>query len=195
MSESPRNVLSRRSALAGLGVGGLGVAFGAAPRAFAQDANLAEHPLMGTWLVLANPILPETSQVPNTALFASDGTVLLTGPPSDIGPNGPVLQTALVGIWEAYDERRGHFTATQILSDLNGVVVGAATVDGYPLVSEDGMSFMDDLELVTVTILDAAGATVDSFPGAGGRPVRGNRLTIGNAVFPELMPEEGTPTA
>jgi hypothetical protein len=162
----------------------------------AQDAaSLADHPLTGTWLTIANPMLPETAQVPHISLFGADGTVLLMVPPSDIGPNGVVLQSAMVGIWEAYDEQRGHFNATQSLSDLNGNVVGMVTVDGYPLVSEDGQSFADDGELVTVTIRDAAGAVVDSFPGAGGRPVRGNRLAFDNAVFPDLLLDAATPTS
>ncbi len=68
-------------------------------------------------------------------------------------------------------------------------------VDGYPLVSGDGASFSDDGELVTVTIRDPAGTALDSFPGGVGRPVRAIRLTPGNAVFPEPLPTEGTPTS
>jgi hypothetical protein len=187
------NVLSRRTALAGLGAGGLALAF--ARTASAQEGSLAEHPLAGTWMTLANPMLPETPQVPHISLFGADGTVLLMSPPSDTGPNGVVLQTALVGIWEAYDDRRGHFTATQTLCDLNGAVVGMVTVDGYPLVSEDGQTFEDDGEMVQVTIRDPNGAALDAFPGAGGRPVRGRKLTFESAAFPDPLQEVGTPTS
>jgi hypothetical protein len=188
--------VSRRSAIAGIGAGGAAVALAAvANRTSAQEGSLADHPLTGTWLTLANPMLPQTPQVPHIARFGADGTVLLMAPPADIGPTGVVLQSALVGLWEAYDAQRGHFTATQPLCDLTGHVVGMVTVDGYPLVSEDGQAFADDGELVTITIRDAAGAVVDAFPGAGGRPVRGNRLTFDNAVFPDLLPDTGTPTS
>jgi hypothetical protein len=190
------NVLSRRTAIAGIGAGGAAVALAAvANRTSAQEGSLADHPLTGTWLTLANPMLPQTPQVPHISRFGADGTVVLMTPPTDIGPTGVVLQSAMVGLWEAYDAQRGHFTATQSLCDLTGHVVGMVTVDGYPLVSEDGQAFSDDGELVMITLRDAAGAVVDAFPGAGGRPVRGNRLTFDTAVFPQLLPKTGTPTS
>ena len=196
MSDSTSNVLSRRSAVAGLGASGLGAALAMSLRqASAQDAStdLSGHPWAGVWYALANPMLQETPQVPHVGFANADGTFVTFPPVSDIGPNGVVLQTPLVGVWEAYDEQRAHFTASQTLSDLNGVVIGVVTIDGYPLVSEDGLTFADDGELVTVTIRDANGVVLDSFPGAGGLPVRGIRLGIGNAAFPDVLPE-ATPT-
>lgn len=46
-----RNSVSRRTALAGLGAGGLGVALAAARPAAAQDAaaEMAKHPIVGFW--------------------------------------------------------------------------------------------------------------------------------------------------
>jgi hypothetical protein len=177
--------VSRRSAIAGIGAGGAAVALAAvANRASAQEGSLADHPLTGTWMTIANSMLPDSPQVPHVAQFFADGTVLLLIPPGDIGPDGPMLQSASVGIWEAYDAQRGHFIVTQTHCDLNGNVVGMVTVEGYPLVNEDGQSFSDDGEMVTVTIRDPFGVVLDSFPGAGA-PVRGNRLTFDNATFPE----------
>jgi hypothetical protein len=146
-------------------------------------------------MVMSNPILGGTPQVQNVAVFSADGTCLLVIPPTDVGPDGVVLQSPSAGIWEAYDERRGHFVATQILSDLEGMALGSLTVDGFPLVNEDGASFEDDNEMVRVTIRDASGAVVDSFPGAGARPVRGNRLTFDTAIFPESESGAATPTS
>ena len=196
MNDSTLTNLSRRSAMAGLGASGIGLALATSLRQSSAQtpiSDLSGHPFTGTWMTLANPALPDMPQVPHIAIASADGAFIAVTPVSDIGPNGPVLQTPLVGIWEAYDDRRAHFVASQTLSSFDGVVVGMVTVDGYPLVSEDGMSFADDGELVTVTIRDANGVVVDSFPGAGGRPVRGNRLEIGNATFPEVLPA-ATPT-
>jgi len=64
------------------------------------------------------------------------------------------------GTWEAESDRRGHFTATQLLSDARGAFLGSVTVDGYPEVSEDGESFVDDGSRVIVTIRDVTGAIV-----------------------------------
>ncbi|MCC6944763.1 MAG: hypothetical protein IT335_09315 [Thermomicrobiales bacterium] len=189
--------LSRRTALAGIGAGGLGWAVAAATvarPAMAQDDDLA-HPLAGTWQTLAGPMLPETPMVPHISRFAVDGTCTLFAPLSDFGPDGPFLQTPYVGIWKPYDERRGQFRASQTVSDLEGHVTGGVTVDGFPLVSEDGLSFEDDGSMVQITIWDPSGAIIDSFPGGVGRPVRGRRLTFENLAFPEPLANDGTPTS
>jgi hypothetical protein len=183
--------ISRRAALAAGSAGGAAMLLaGMTSGASAQSGSLADHPLTGTWMVLANPLLQGEPQVPHIAQFNADGTMLSMAPPSYIGLDGTVFQTPMFGLWEAYDEQRGHFTATQILSDPDGNVVGAMTVDGYPLASADGQTFEDDNEMVQVTVRDASGAIVDSFSGAGGRPVRGNRLAVGNATFPDPLPDE-----
>jgi hypothetical protein len=191
-------VLSRRTALAGIGAGGLGVALAATARTSnAQDAatDLANHPLTGTWMAMANPALPDNPQVPVPSLFGADGTVLLNFPIVDIGPQGMQFQSAYVGVWEAYDAHRGHFTATQTISAPDGTLVGTVTVDGHPLVSDDGLTFIDDGSLVTVTIRDAAGAVVTVVPpGTPGRPVTGVRMNVGLPGFPDATPGAGTPT-
>ena len=57
-----------------------------------------------------------------------------------------------------------------MLSDTNGALLGTVTMDGYPRASEDGQTFIDDGELVMVTIRDPAGAIVQRFPGRVGDP-------------------------
>jgi hypothetical protein len=101
------------------------------------------------------------------------------------------------GTWEADSDRRGHFTATQLLSDAGGPFLGSVTVDGYPEVSEDGQTFVDDGSKVMVTIRDATGAVVQQMPGAGGPPVTGIRMAPGTPGFSEgtiSTPMAGTPT-
>jgi hypothetical protein len=191
--------VSRRAALAGLGASGLGLALTATVRqASAQDATpnaLANHPLTGSWLAMANPPLPEDPQVAVPSLFSADGSVLLMFPLTQAGPQGVQFNSAYVGTWEADSERRGHFTAVQLLSDAAGTFLGSVTVDGYPEVSEDGLTFIDDGSKVIVTIRDPAGAIVQQFPGAGGRPVTGIRMGPGAPGFPEITPGTATPTS
>jgi hypothetical protein len=192
--------LSRRTALAGLGAGGIGVALAAPARiAAAQDASsdaLANHPLTGTWLAMANPPLPEDPPFAAPSLFAADGTVLLLFPATQRGPGGPVFQSSLVGVWEPDGERRGHFTATQSLSDAEGAFLGTVTVDGYPEVSEDGRTFTDDGSQVMVTMRDASGAIVNQIAPTGApasRPVTAVRMGVGAPGFPEVAASpEGT---
>lgn len=191
--------LSRRTALAGVGafaavLGGSGHLVQAAAR---QDrvVDLSGHPLAGTWLAMANPPLPDDPQVAVPSLFAVDGTVLLMFPLTQRGPDGPVFNSACVGTWEPDGERRGHFTAVQSLSDANGAFLGTVTVDGYPEVSEDGQTFVDDGSLVMVTIRDPAGAIVQEVPGLGGRPVTAIKMGPGAPGFPEAEAAASTPTS
>ncbi|MGD9714172.1 MAG: twin-arginine translocation signal domain-containing protein, partial [Thermomicrobiales bacterium] len=151
----PDNSISRRTVLAGAAAGGAALALAErSERVNARQESLADHPLAGTWMVFSNPILAGAAQVQNVAVFSADGACLLIIPPTDVSPDGVVLQTPSVGMWEAYDDRRGHFTATQILSDLDGKALGSLTVDGVPLVDADGASVEDDNEMVIVAIRD-----------------------------------------
>ncbi len=98
-------IVSRRTALAGLGAGTLGLALAATTRqAAAQDAaaEMANHPLVGTWHLT----LPGPTGVPFHALisYTADGIVTQLAP----GPaNG-------MGAWEATGPRTGVLTVTFI---------------------------------------------------------------------------------
>jgi hypothetical protein len=192
-AETDRSV-SRRTALAGLGAGGLGLALGASGAAAAQEMSTADHPLTGMWLALANPARVEDPQVPGSGLCAADGTVILNWVPAAIGLDGALqYQSIYMGVWEPYDERTGHFTAVQVTADAGGNLTGTVTVDGHPEVSEDGTTFVDTGVLVTVTIRDAAGKVVAVIPPAPTpRPVTGIKMRVGNPGFPGE--ENATPT-
>ena len=198
MFESTRHRLSsvsRRSALAATGAAALGLS--GLRSTTAQSTDLASHPLTGTWLAMANPPLPEDPQFSAPSLFAADGTVLLLFPVTARGRQGPVFQSAYVGTWAPDSDRRGHFTAVQALSAADGTFLGTVTVDGYPEVSEDGQSFIDDGSRVMVTIRDASGAIVNQVMPTGqpeGRPVTGVRMGVGQPGFPAGTPTAGTPT-
>src|SRR3712207_8577442 len=49
-------------------------------------------------------------------------------------------------------------SGVQIHSNAEGTYVGSVTVDGYPVVSEDGQTILDDQSQGKITIRDAAGA-------------------------------------
>ncbi len=189
MSE-PRSV-SRRTALAGLGAGGLGLAF-ASRSAGASAMALADHPLAGVWMAMVT--LPTAPDVPVAVpgVYGADGSVLLAFPPSQVGPMGVQLKSVMIGAWEAVDERSGHFTAVQMLSDVDGAYLGSMTIDGYPAVSEDGQTFEDQSPDALITIRDAANAIVATVEGGSPNPVLGIRMGAGNPGFPEI-PGEATP--
>jgi hypothetical protein len=188
--------LSRRTALASLGAGGVAVSMAASRRiATAQETDLSSHPLTGTWLAMANPALSDDPQFPAPSLFAADGTVLLVFPTSQIGPQGVFLNAPVMGTWEADSERRGHFTAVQLMSAPDGTFLGSVTIDGFPEVNADDMTMIDDGSRVTITVRDAAGSIVDQIMPTGqpaGRPVTGVRMGVGVPGFPEGS--DATPT-
>src|SRR5262245_34490827 len=195
--QSPLAGLSRRSVVGSLGLtAALGL--GQVDRAAAQGTDLTSHPLTGTWPAMANPPRPEDPQFPAPSLFAADGTVLLVFPASQVGPQGVFFNAPVMGTWEPDSDRRGHFTAIQLMSAADGTLLGSVTIDGYPEVSADGQTFIDDGSRVTVTIRDAVGTIVDQVLPTGqpaGRPVTGVRMGVGAPGFPAATPMAATPTA
>jgi hypothetical protein len=195
-SARSKRFVSRRTALTGLSAAGFGLALPVTVRkAAAKTMSTADHPLMGMWLAMANPARRDKDpQFPAPSLFAADGTVVLGFIPANIGMDGDIEYAGSpMGVWEPYDEQTGHFTAVQALADKTGKLVGSATIDGHPKVSADGLTFIDDGSLVTVTIRDAAGAIVNVVPpGAGGLPVTAIKMRVGNPGFPGQ--EKATPT-
>ena len=185
----PTAILATLLALIGLAVGVTGAAV-------AQDESdsLADHPLTGTWLAMANPPLAEDPQFAAPSYFGADGTFFATFPLTARNPGGVQYVSPLVGRWEADGERGGHFTAVQTLSDADGTYLGSVTIDGYPVVSEDGQTFIDDGSKVMVTIRDASGAIGDQFSGEGSRPVTGIRMGPGEPGFPEGVSPPPSPT-
>lgn len=133
--------MSRRSALgnAGVAAAALGLS-GRAGRAAAQETTpdaLASHPIAGAWLV----IVPSP---PAQASFAADGIVTVAYAPNYVDPMlGLTYQGPMLGMWEPVSERGIHFTAIQTLIDAEGTLVGTFTLEGHPLVDEDGQGFTE----------------------------------------------------
>lgn len=182
------DAVSRRAALAGLGAGGVGLAIAAHGRASAaQDADaLANHPIVGAWHAI-------TPGGPAPGMFFADGTALIVVQATQVSPWGVTFVSAQPGTWEPVSERGIHFTGVQLHSDATGTFVGSVTIDGYPVVSEDGQTLFDDQSQGTVTIRDATGAIMQEISTAGARPVTGIRMGVGAPGFPDGS--GATPTA
>jgi hypothetical protein len=190
-SQTPKP-LSRRTALAGIGAGGLGMALTATIRqSDAQDTStdLAAHPMVGIWLGV-------TPDGPSPGYFMADGSFFGSSSPISLGADGAItFLSPQNGTWEPDSAQGIHFTSVQNVHDATGAFTGTVTVDGYPIASEDGESFYDDGKRVRVTIRDAAG-NVTVVLGEDGSlpPVFGNRMRPGAPGFQEATPE-ATPTS
>jgi hypothetical protein len=181
--------VSRRTALAGLGAGGLGVALAATVRhAAAQDAtatSFAGHPQVGVWMVDA----PIGRAI---AVYSADGSVVTALAASQAGPAGVTFASTQIGSWEPTGERGTHLTVVQLLSDGTGAYAGSVTVDAYQEVSEGGQTWMSGAG-TTVTIRDAADNVLQVI--ADSPPATGTRMGVGAPGFPEGTPAAGTPAA
>lgn len=190
-SNTDRSV-TRRAALAGLGAGSFAVAIGAAARpAAAQDAaaDLAKHPIVGTWYSLT-PLGPALSN------YNADGAMTVVFAPTQAGQAGVTANSAFLGAWEPTGARAIRFTMIQVMSDAAGAYLGTVTIQGFPTVAEDGQTFVDASPESKITIRDAANAQVAVIGGDGSTPpVTSVRVTPGGFTFPEATSTEGTPAA
>src|SRR5215213_1339129 len=192
-----RFIMRRRSVLLSAVSGALTGALAARRTTTAREATpsaMANHPIVGAWLVM------DPGDPPNTrpAVFAADGTLTVAYVASSTDPErGVVLQGTAIGVWEPTGERSVHLTFVQAISDLNGAYLGTLTRDANPEVSEDGQSFRDDGTQVHITFRDAANIIVNEAAGGAevaSRQVEGHRIQAGNPGFPEATPAAGTPT-
>ena len=182
-----RDSISRRTALAGLGAGGLGLALtaAAARRASAQDAasDLAGHPNVGVWMV-------ESPIGRAIAVYSAEGSVITALAATQAGPAGVTYSSTQIGTWEPTGERGTHLTVVQLLSDGAGAYAGSVTVDAFQEVSADGQTWMSGAGS-TITIRDAADNVVQEI--ADPPPAVGTRMGVGAPGFPVATPTAATP--
>jgi hypothetical protein len=187
-SLSSTSNLSRRAALGGVGAAAAALSLGHLQRAAAQDATpdaMANHPIVGAWMVT-------TPAGPSLAVFFADGINIQGLPATQASPLGVTFVGPQVGTWEPTGPRSVHFTGVQWHSDATGTLVATVTIDGYPTVSADGQTLLDDNPESGPTIRDAAGTILDVL--RGGPPVTGVRMGVGSPGFPEATPAASTPT-
>lgn len=175
--------LSRRTALAGLGAGSLGLFASRVATAGASVplSSLPDHPLTGLWLshIALTAEGDQTAAVP--AFFGADGSAMLVYPCVEAGQNGTQIRGLAIGTWAPIDHNAARFTAVEVCYGADGSYQGTRTYDGYPVVSDDGTSFTVKNEFDVLTVRDAGNAIVQSH--LGRRPMTGVRMAPGNPGF------------
>lgn len=181
---SPRqsaNSLSRRTALAGLGAGGLGLALAATVHpATAQDATPApsgQHAIVGTWVLHFNPGPPAPTS-PTVTIFGADGSFIDAG----YGHSG---------VWEASGPTTVLATWVHVFPQNNNYVAVSGTITLDP----SGDRWTQPYSLMVVS---ATGKVLRTGHGTA----HGQRLTvvpedqIGRplAIVPTWTPVPATPT-
>jgi hypothetical protein len=192
MTAQSIRAVSRRSALAGLGAGSLGLALNAARPAAAQDGSpnaQASHPIVGTWMVLNAP--------PTIGMIFADGSLINMAVSNAVGPDGTVgFASPGAGTWEVLDDRSIHVTFVEFHTDANGTFTGTLTFEGYPVLDEGGHTWVDDGSKVKLTFRDAEHNVTMVLGGDGSLPgVTANRMGPGISGLPEGTPSDATPTA
>jgi hypothetical protein len=160
--------VSRRTAVAGLGAGGLGLALAATTRqASAQEATpyrMVGHPMVGTWIV--DKDVDSTTDVPSVVVYTADGGLL---DPSE----------SVAGAWQATGPRSAAWTLVDFLTEgPAGYVVVRSTGE----VNEGGNTLDSPY---SVTVVGADGTVLPSGQGLS----RYSRLPI------EPIEAGGTPLA
>jgi hypothetical protein len=169
MMNSPQNsIVSRRTALAGLGAGGLGVAMAATARqAAAQDAtpsSMMGHPMVGTWIVDRD--LNTDTDSPSIVVYSADGGLI---DPSQ----------AVAGAWRSTGPRSAEWT---LVVFLDGGAGGYLAVRSIGEVG-DGGNALD--APYSFTVVSSDGTVMAS----------GERLSHYTRFLIEPMAEGGKPLA
>ena len=191
ITQTPGRSVSRRTAVAGLGAGGLGLALTHRGGTAAQDgaSDLAGHSLVGTWAVMTpGGVVPQT--------HGSDGSFNAAFPANYVDPDlGLTFQGPALGRWEADDERSAHFTAIQALSDANGAYVGTFQFSGAFAMTDDGQSWSSTDTPTRVIVRDAANNVVFDQEMPNDPPVTATRVgaTAESVVLPVTPPSAATP--
>jgi hypothetical protein len=160
---------------------------------------MANHPLVGTWLAGTGP--NDLSLVH----WDADGNqdFQSSTAPTTSADGVVTYNDTAMGVWEPVDERGIHITFTWATRDETGAVIGTTTVDGFPVASEDGMSFVDDGTKVIVTLSDPQGVVTQVIEGVP--PVFGVRAVPGHLGYVQVLamiaanaaatPAAGTPAS
>jgi hypothetical protein len=183
--------LTRRSALAGIGAGSLALFLGAsasaAPPAFetggsgsGEVLSTTTHPLAGRWLShLALPSRPDVEVVVPT-FFGADGTVVMCLPPMEAKKQ---IGGIALGSWEPMTADLGHFTAVQVLANLDGDYVGTVTMDGYAQTDAEGLGYAVRSDDHLFVVRDQANDIIEELAASAAHPMSGLRMRAGNAGF------------
>jgi hypothetical protein len=162
----------------------------------AEQVDYSDHPFFGAWMTMALPSYDGGPPVPAVSINSADGSTYYSFPVAQRGNDGVQFVSGHAGIWEPYDDRTGHFSNIQFISNSDGDIVNIITIDGYPRVSDDGQSFFDDFKLSTVTIYNANGEVLAQIlPGSPAPPITAVRISPGFFGFPSSATPEASPTS
>lgn len=193
---STERSLTRRSALAGIGGGSLGLLLRSPVTAnqyvdsggsgASVPVTTAGHALSGTWLSIiglpSNPNVPVA--VPST--LAPDGTAMFIFPGAEAASHGIEIRGVALGCWEPMSPMAGHFTVIQVLSDLEGAYIGTVTVDGFAILGDDRQSYEVEGSDHLFTVRDRQNTVVDILGSSAANPMRGFRMRAGDPAFPPV---------
>ncbi len=185
--------ITRRTSVAALAAASLAMAATTARPAFAQDTDLAAHPMAGNWLVRT----PDGSI--GVAFFRPDGTFNFSnGGAVTVNPDGSfTYMSEQAGVWgpDPENERGVHFISVQSRFDAAGAYIGTWITDGYPSVSEDGLNLVDDWSRSFITLRDANDEVIDVLrnDSATTPPIIGVRLSVDGFQIPPVAAPPATP--
>jgi hypothetical protein len=187
LSSTSGSPVSRRTALAGLGAGGLGVAVTTAVRpAAAQDASpasMAGHPIVGTWIIVRD--VTNTTEPPVVVVFTADGSFI------------DAYQGA-TGVWEATGPNSAAFT----LIPFNGppqATSGYAVVRGTWEIDDGGATMRGSANVTVLTpdgMVVATGELSSTATRMQVEPMENQgKPPAGFPTWSPATPEAGTPTS
>jgi hypothetical protein len=182
--------VNRRAALGSVGAAAAVVGLSQLDSVGAQtpSADLASHPLVGTWAVMTpGGVVPQ--------IHGPDGSIISAFAPNYVDPTlGLTFQGPALGRWESTGPRSGHFTVIQALSDADGTYLGTFQFEAHPEVSEDGQSFINSTPQ-RIIVRDAANNITFDQELPSEPPVTATRIgaTMESVVLPVTTPPAATP--
>jgi hypothetical protein len=153
-----------------------------APRIGAQDTEMAEHPLVGTWLLDTDADDP--TNAPTLGIFTADGIYAQVEADGAVG----------MGSWHATGPNMAEMTFHGLFGAEEGEFFGMATIRSAIEVASDGQSLTATF---TLEFTDPDGTSSGEY---GPGNVTGTKVVVepmGTPVGPleTLFEEEGTPEA
>jgi hypothetical protein len=137
--------------------------------AAAQDTDLANHPVVGSWRVM----LGDDPHVHGLLTHHADGTVTSTDPATmAVAPGVVAYVSAAHGVWEPTGPTTAAYTIQGFTNDAEGNVTGYVTISGERDTSADGQTFGG---AGIFQVADAEGNVLLSAPAPD---VRGERMSV-----------------
>jgi hypothetical protein len=180
--------VTRRTAFAGLGAGGLGLALGARPLdAAAQDAATEGHALVGTWYLDVDATDPANAL--EMFILHADGTYV------EANADG----TVRLGAWEATGPTTANLTIVAYTKDEGGTNLGATMLRLAITLNPDGDSYSAE---GTIELIRPDGSSSGQAGPVGGAATRlvvegpGTPVMTLDELFsaPAGTPDAATPT-